>query len=94
MAAVVTISNGLRLLRPAIQDLMDCTPERPVTDQIEIVAKGVVGARSIKWVRVRKLGAEYFVDHTSELIRGCHSAMRTSSVARSKGEPARRLPAR
>ena len=62
MAAVVIALNGLRLLRPAIQDLMDRMPERSVIDQIEISAKSVDGVRAIEKVRVRRLGIEYYVD--------------------------------
>jgi cation diffusion facilitator family transporter len=62
VAAVVIVWNGLRLLRPAIQDLMDRMPEKPVIDQIESAATGVAGVRAIEKLRVRKLGAEYFVD--------------------------------
>jgi cation diffusion facilitator family transporter len=62
VAAVVIALNGLRLLRPAIQDLMDRMPERSVIDQIEISAKSVDGVRAIEKVRVRRLGIEYYVD--------------------------------
>jgi cation diffusion facilitator family transporter len=62
VAAVVIAWNGLRLLRPAIQDLMDRMPEKPVIDQIESAARSVAGVRAIEKLRVRRLGAEYLVD--------------------------------
>ncbi len=62
MAAVVIALNGIRLLRPAIQDLMDHIPGSLVIAQIERAARSVEGVRAIEKVRVRKLGTEYFVD--------------------------------
>jgi len=62
MAAVVIALNGIRLLRPAIQDLMDHIPGSLVIAQIERAARSVKGVRAIEKVRVRKLGTEYFVD--------------------------------
>ena len=62
LAASVIALNGMFLLRPAIHDLMDRMPERPVLEQIAAVALGVDGVRSIEKLRVRKVGMEYFVD--------------------------------
>jgi cation diffusion facilitator family transporter len=62
LAASVIALNGIFLLRPAINDLMDKMPERPVLDQIAATAQGVEGVRSIEKLRVRKVGTEYFVD--------------------------------
>ena len=62
VAAVVIALNGIRVLRPAIQDLMDHIPGRLVIAQIECAARSVEGVRAIEKVRVRKLGTEYFAD--------------------------------
>jgi cation diffusion facilitator family transporter len=62
IAASVIALNGILLLRPAIHDLMDRMPERPVLEQIAAVAGGVEGVRAIEKMRVRKVGMEYFVD--------------------------------
>jgi cation diffusion facilitator family transporter len=62
VASVVIALNGIRLLRPAIQDLMDRMPERSVVEQIMAAAESVEGVRAIEKVRVRKLGTEYFVE--------------------------------
>ena len=62
VAAMVIALNGVRLLRPAIQDLMDHIPERPVVAQIELAASSAEGVRAIEKVRVRRLGTDYFVD--------------------------------
>ena len=62
LAAAVIGANGAILLRPAIHDLMDRMPERPVLERIAAVAAGVEGVRAIEKLRVRKVGMEYFVD--------------------------------
>jgi cation diffusion facilitator family transporter len=62
LAAFVIALNGVFLLRPAIHDLMDRMPDRPVIQQITATALGVDGVRAIEKLRVRKVGAEYFVD--------------------------------
>jgi len=62
LAAAVIAVNGIFLLRPAIHDLMDRMPERPVLEQIAAVAGGVEGVRATEKLRVRKVGMEYFVD--------------------------------
>jgi len=62
LAAAVIALNGVFLLRPAVHDLMDRMPERPVLAQIAAIAQEVEGVRSIEKLRVRKVGMEYFVD--------------------------------
>ncbi|MFI5459592.1 MAG: cation diffusion facilitator family transporter [Isosphaerales bacterium] len=62
LAAAVIALNGIFLLRPAIHDLMDRMPERPVLEQIAAIAGGVEGVRATEKLRVRKVGMEYFVD--------------------------------
>ena len=54
--------NGVVLLRPAIHDLMDRMPERPILAQIAAVAGQVEGVRATEKLRVRKVGTEYFLD--------------------------------
>jgi cation diffusion facilitator family transporter len=58
VAALVIALNGILLLRPAIHDLMDRMPERPIA----ATALKVEGVRAIEKLRVRKVGADYFVD--------------------------------
>ncbi len=62
MAAFVIALNGVFLIRPAIHDLMDRMPDRPVIKQIAATALEVEGVRAIEKLRVRKVGADYFVD--------------------------------
>jgi cation diffusion facilitator family transporter len=62
VAAVIIGANGARLLRPAVDDLMDRTPESDLLDVIGKAALSVPGVLAIEKVRVRKLGMGYFVD--------------------------------
>ncbi len=62
LAAFVIALNGISLLRPAIHDLMDRMPDRPIVQQITATALDVDGVRAIEKLRVRKVGTEYFVD--------------------------------
>jgi cation diffusion facilitator family transporter len=62
VAAVIIGANGARLLRPAVDDLMDRTPELDLLETIGKAALSVPDVLAIEKVRVRKLGMGYFVD--------------------------------
>jgi cation diffusion facilitator family transporter len=62
VAAVIIGANGARLIKPAVDDLMDRTPESDLLELIGQAALGVPGVQAIEKVRVRKLGMGYFVD--------------------------------
>lgn len=62
VAAIVIAINGFLLLKPAIDDLMDRTPEPQLVETIDRAALGVTGVRATEKLRVRRLGMEYFVD--------------------------------
>lgn len=62
VAAAVIAFNGVRLLRPAVDELMDRTPDPQVIAVIESAAYAVDGVRRIEKLRVRKLGTEYQAD--------------------------------
>jgi cation diffusion facilitator family transporter len=61
-AAGIIAFNGVRLLRPAVQDLMDRTPEGPLRAEIAEAARSVPGVQAIEKLMVRRLGIEYHVD--------------------------------
>jgi cation diffusion facilitator family transporter len=61
-ASLILGFNGVRLLRTAIGELMDRTPEDPAVEQIGRVAEEVEGVRNVEKLRVRKLGLDYYVD--------------------------------
>ena len=62
VAACVIALNGLRLLRPAFNELMDRSPNREVIERIRKVAGATPGVGAIEKTLVRKMGYQYFVD--------------------------------
>lgn len=62
VAALVIAVNGLRLLRPAVQDLMDRAPHPELFSQVEFAALGVPDVRSVEKLRIRRAGTNFYVD--------------------------------
>ena len=61
-AACVIGFNGWRLLRPALNDLMDTAPDRELIEQIRAVAQTISGVAGVEKTHVRKMGYQFFVD--------------------------------
>jgi len=61
-AACVIAWNGVRLLRPAANELMDRSPNRDVIEQIRKIAEAAPGVARVEKCLVRKMGYQYFVD--------------------------------
>ncbi|HEX4263403.1 MAG TPA: cation diffusion facilitator family transporter [Verrucomicrobiae bacterium] len=61
-AACVIAWNGWRLLRPAMNELMDRSPNREVVDRIRAVAEAVPGVGRVEKCLVRQMGYQYFVE--------------------------------
>ena len=61
-AACVIAWNGWHLLRPAMNELMDRSPNREVIDKIRAVAAAVPGVERVEKCLVRQMGYQYFVD--------------------------------
>ena len=62
VASVVILYNGMRMLRPAINDLMDRVPDAGVIDGIALAALGVAEVCAIEKLKVRKVGLQFAVD--------------------------------
>jgi cation diffusion facilitator family transporter len=62
VAGVIIAWNGWRLLRPALNELMDAAPATAVVADIRAVASGVAGVDAVEKCIVRKMGFQYFVD--------------------------------
>ncbi|MFN8582118.1 MAG: cation diffusion facilitator family transporter [Gemmatimonadaceae bacterium] len=62
VAAGVIAFNGVKLLRPAVGDLMDRAPDRDVFERIELAALSVPDVRSVEKLRVRRNGTQLYVD--------------------------------
>ncbi len=67
VAAVIIAWNGWRLLRPALDELMDAAPTRSVSQVIRSIASGVSGVELVEKCYVRKMGWHYYVDMHIEL---------------------------
>jgi len=62
LAASIIAWNGWRLLRPALNELMDTSPSREVVGQIRLTAEAVDGVERVEKCMVRKSGDHFFVD--------------------------------
>ena len=62
VAAGIIAFNGWRLLRPAMNELMDAAPNQQVIDRIKKIAATVAGVERVEKCIVRKVGHRYFVD--------------------------------
>jgi cation diffusion facilitator family transporter len=62
VAALMITWNGWRLLRRALNELMDCSPSHEVIDRIRRAAALVGGVARIEKCLVRKMGYNYYVD--------------------------------
>jgi cation diffusion facilitator family transporter len=62
VAAGIIGWNGWRLLRPALDELMDTAPDDVVRENIRDLARGVTGVNRVEKCIVRKMGYHYFVD--------------------------------
>ncbi len=61
-AAGVIAFNGVRMLRPAAEDLMDRAPDSDLLSRIASAAVGIPGVLLVEKLRARRAGLGYFVD--------------------------------
>ena len=61
-AAAVIAWNGWRLLLPAVNELMDRSPDRELVEKIRAVAATIPGVDGVEKCFVRKMGYQFFVD--------------------------------
>ncbi|MDB6151653.1 MAG: Cation diffusion facilitator family transporter [Chthoniobacteraceae bacterium] len=54
--------NGLRLLQPALHEIMDTAPPKEFEDAVRAVAENVVGVVEVEQCRMRKMGLAFYVD--------------------------------
>lgn len=62
VASAIIFYNGVRILRPAIADLMDHAPDTSLSQRVAAAAESVEGVQAIEKLRVRKVGINYYVD--------------------------------
>lgn len=61
-ACVIIAYNGIRLARPAINEIMDVAPDPVIEEEVRRIAKGVDGVTDLDACGVRKMGFDFFVD--------------------------------
>ena len=61
-AAVVIGWNGWRLLRPALNELMDRAPGRELEERTRGIAESVAGVERVEKCFIRKMGHQFYVD--------------------------------
>lgn len=62
VASGIIFYNGIRILRPALGDLMDRAPEISLLSLVAQAATSTEGVNAIEKLRMRKAGMGYFVD--------------------------------
>jgi len=55
-------SNGVRLLKPALFDLMDTAPPKDFEQRVRSVAESVAGVMEVEQCRIRKMGLQFYAD--------------------------------
>jgi len=74
-AAVIIAFNGLRLLRPALDELMDAAPKENIVGQARSIALQVDGVKGVEKCFARKMGYEYWLDMHIEVDGGLSVAV-------------------
>jgi len=62
VAAGIIVWNAWRLLRPAVNELMDRIPSRELTERIRQIAESVRGVERVEKCFVRKMGYHFYAD--------------------------------
>jgi cation diffusion facilitator family transporter len=62
LSCVVIAFNGIRLLVPALNEVMDAAPHPAVEEEVRRVAASVEGVDGLETCLVRKMGIDYYVD--------------------------------
>ncbi len=62
LAASIILINGYSILRPALGEMLDRTPDTGIETEVRRLATSVAGVRGTHKCFVRKLGLDFFVD--------------------------------
>ncbi len=62
LASMIIIYNAFRLMKPALDEIMDATPTQLLKDEIMKVSNSVDGVIASEKCLVRKMGFDYFID--------------------------------
>lgn len=62
VASFVILANGVRILRPAVHELMDGAPDEQFLEAVSRAALATPGVRQIEKLRARRVGTQFDVD--------------------------------
>lgn len=62
LAACLIVFNAFRILRPALNEIMDSAPSSDVVERIKEEAGSIPEVKAVEKCYVRKMGFDYFVD--------------------------------
>jgi cation diffusion facilitator family transporter len=62
LASTIIIYNSFRLMKPALDEIMDATPKNLLRDEIIKVTNSVNGVIASEKCLIRKMGFDYFID--------------------------------
>ncbi len=62
IAALVILANGVRILRPAVHELMDGAADEAFLESVSAAAFATPGVRQIEKLRARRVGTQFDVD--------------------------------
>ena len=74
-AAVIIAANGFRLLRPALDELMDAAPKEDIADLARTVALRVDGVKGVEKCLARKMGYGFLLEMHVEVDGGLSVAV-------------------
>jgi cation diffusion facilitator family transporter len=61
-ASMIIMYNGVQIIRPALAELMDRSPEEGVFLAVDAAARGVKGVLATEKLRIRKSGPKYLLE--------------------------------
>lgn len=93
VAALIIAWNGWKLLRPALDELMDTAPSPSFNAQIRKIAAEIPNVNAVEKCFVRKMGFHYFVDMHVEVDPQMTVQQAHEIAHRVKDEIRRQLPA-
>lgn len=62
VASILIFYNAVKILRPALAEVMDAAPSQEVVREVRVIAEAVSGVKRIEKCFVRKMGFDYHVD--------------------------------
>jgi len=87
-ASVIILFNAYRILRPAVNEVMDAAPPSSVENAIRKVAQDVPGVIALEKCFIRKMGFSYYIDlHVT--VDGSISVRKGHDIARQVREALR-----